>query len=368
MLYYFRVLCKFYNRIFIFVMKKRLVAVIGSMRRGGAERVMSVVTNRLAEKGWEVWIAALLTDENEYELNENVHFVDFSGKCESRIKRLPYWIKSIRHLVKTVKPDTVLSFIARINVITLLSLFGLKQRIVVSERNDPRFDRRGRLGDIMTKLLYRLADTVVFQTKRSAEYFEKCHLKNTCIIYNPIDVDCRAENTVRHKIVNVGRLNGQKNQKMLIEAISDLKDKYPDISLHIYGEGDLRDELIAYINEKSASENVILEGMVTDVHNRISDAELFVLSSNYEGLSNALFEAMLMGLPCISTNCGSEEFITDGVNGRITERGDAHRLADVIDQMLSHPEKARAMGKEAMKLSDVLSAEKVLSKWEALFE
>lgn len=115
------------------------------------------------------------------------------------------------------------------------------------------------------------------------------------------------------KIVTVGRLTVQKNQKLLIESFSEVLKKYPNIILEIYGDGEKREELKYIIKTLGVSNNVIFKGNILNVHEAIADAGLFVLSSDYEGLSNALMEAMMMGLPCISTTCaGSDELISDG--------------------------------------------------------
>lgn len=156
-----------------------------------------------------------------------------------------------------------------------------------------------------------MADKVVFQTKRVSSYFP--YLSNATIIFNPISVSSVSKNTNLKKIVTVGRLTVQKNQKLLIESFSEVLKKYPNIILEIYGDGEKREELKYIIKTLGVSNNVIFKGNILNVHEAIADAGLFVLSSDYEGLSNALMEAMMMGLPCISTTCaGSDELISDG--------------------------------------------------------
>lgn len=138
-------------------------------------------------------------------------------------------------------------------------------------------------------------------------------MSNATIIFNPISVSSVSKNTNLKKIVTVGRLTVQKNQKLLIESFSEVLKKYPNIILEIYGDGEKREELKYIIKTLGVSNNVIFKGNILNVHEAIADAGLFVLSSDYEGLSNALMEAMMMGLPCISTTCaGSDELISDG--------------------------------------------------------
>ena len=347
--------------------EKRLLIVMGSMGRGGAEKVISNVSEYFANKGWKVWIALLLFNKVDYVLHKGVQIVDLSGATQSRLKRLPYWIKSIRKLIKQVKPDTILSFAARINVITLISTLGLKKKVVVSERNDPFCDGRSKGVDLLTNWLYPKAHSVVFQTKRSTTYFKG--LNNSCIIPNPVSIQCGAEEAVPGKIVTVGRLMPQKNQKMLISAFAEVNKKFPYSELHVYGEGELRGELEEQINSLGLSNKVFLQGNVLELHKRISDAAIFVLPSDYEGLSNALLEAMMMGLPCISTDCaGSDEYITDGENGLLTSVGNEAQMISAMTRLLENPEEAKVFGERAAKTAEGLQKDIIMEKWYSVME
>lgn len=344
--------------------EKKLIIVLGSMGRAGAERVVSYISEHFAKQGWRVWIVMLLFNEVGYELHENVQVVNLSGNTQSRLKRLPYWLMNLRKLMKQVRPDAVLAFAARINIITMISGIGLKVKMIVSERNDPYSDGRSKVVDFLTYWLYPKAHAVVFQTKRAASYFAKLNLKNACIIPNPVSVQCKAGEPTRGKMVTVGRLTPQKNQKLLIDAFTEVKKQHPYAELHIYGEGELRADLTSQAEELDISSSVILHGNVLDVHQQIADAAMFVLPSNYEGLSNALLEAMLMGLPCISTNCaGSDEYINDGENGLLTMVGDRDGLVSAMCRFLENREEAERCGKEAAKRLDLLTKDRIVAEW-----
>ena len=344
--------------------EKKIVIVLGGMKRGGAERVISYIANYLAEKGWRVWIALLLFNQVDYILHENVKIVDLAGTTQSRIKRLPLWLAGLRTTVKEIQPDTVLAFAARINIITQIACLGLKTKVVVSERNDPYSDGRSKGVDLLTNWLYPKAEAVVFQTRRASTYFEKNKLNNAVIIPNPVEVQCKAVYAKKGKIVTVGRLAEQKNQKMLINAFAEVKKKFPEIELHIFGEGNLRSDLETQIESLGLKESVFLRGNVIDIHQQISDAALFVLSSDYEGLSNALLEAMMMGLPCISTECaGSDEYIISGKNGLLTPVADAKAMVDAMCRLLSNDDEAQCLGKSAEKTVAGLYKDIIINKW-----
>ena len=152
---------------------KKIVFFLGSMNRGGAERVISILSRDYAEKGWDTDICALIFNSVEYELAPSTNFHDFTGGQGSRILRLPFWLKNIRQYVERSNPDVIVSFAARINVIVQIACIGLKKKIVISERNDPKCDGRGFLTRVCTTLLYPSASAIVFQTERVKSSFNR---------------------------------------------------------------------------------------------------------------------------------------------------------------------------------------------------
>ena len=344
-------------------MSRKITIILGSMKRGGAERVISILSRDYAEKGWEVDILLLLFHQIDYKLHPNVRVFDLTGgEMQSRLKRIPVWLHGIRRHVRKNRPDLVLSFAARINLLTQIACLGMKQRIFISERNDPNCDGRSLGIKLGTKLFYPTASGCIFQTQRASSYFPG--LKNKTIIPNPVEVMEVASPKKNDRIVTVGRLTAQKNQKMLISAFSKITSKYPTYTLDIYGAGELLGDLKKYAGDNHVADKVTFHGNVLDLHQQIADAELFVLSSDYEGLSNALLEAMMMGLPCISTNCaGSDEYINDGENGRLVPVGDETALVLALDQMLSDKALRKRCGEQARKDSHAFCKETVLQKW-----
>ena len=346
-------------------MKKNVLFILGSFNRGGAERVISVISRQLAEEGYGVTILLLLQYKVDYEMHKDIRIIDLSGNDKSRLLHTFFWIKNIRKHVKESNPDSIVAFFARINILTILACLGLKKKLIISERNDPQHDGRGFMVNVATRVLYPLADKVVFQTKRVSSYFP--YLSNATIIFNPISVSSVSKNTNLKKIVTVGRLTVQKNQKLLIESFSEVLKKYPNIILEIYGDGEKREELKYIIKTLGVSNNVIFKGNILNVHEAIADAGLFVLSSDYEGLSNALMEAMMMGLPCISTTCaGSDELISDGKNGILVPVGDKEKMTTAINLLLNNDVLRLSLGKQAKIDSENYSVDKIYKKWKEI--
>ena len=346
------------------IQKKKISFILGSMGRGGAERVISILSSEFASEGWATQICLLLFNRVDYELDKSTKIFDFTGGGGARLKRFPYWLWIIRHYVKKEKPDVIVSFAARINVLVLLATLGLHVKVVVSERNDPKHDGRGFITRLMVRLLYPFANKIVFQTKRSLQYFPKIILKKGEIIPNPISVSCYASNQKKKKIVTVGRLTKQKNQSMLIKAFANIQKDFPDYGLYIYGDGEQKGTLIELSEDLGVADKVHFEGNVPNVHEQIADAELFVLSSDYEGLSNALLEALMMGLPCISTNvAGADEFIESGVNGLVVPVGNQNNLTDAMCEVLSNPEFRHFLSKNAKSRSIAYKSDVIQKKW-----
>lgn len=350
-------------------MEKKLLIILGSLGRGGAERVISLISNECHSRGWQVKIGLLLFNDVEYPIDSAIEVIDLSGQGQSRIKRLPFWLKGIRRLAKEYKPDVVLSFAARINVIVQMACLGLGKNIIVSERNDPFMDGRSRFVDMMTTLLYPMAKAVVFQTKRAQSYFKKLRLKNGLIITNPISVACSAGGRIPGKIVTAGRFTLQKNQKLLLDAFSDVLKEYPEASLWLYGRGELENDLRSQAEKLGILEKVHFEGNVSDLHERIADANMFVLPSDYEGLSNALLEAMMMGIPCVATDCaGCDEYIRDHENGLLVPVGDRKAMAEAMKELLANPALADKFTAASVADSAAFEQKTVLKQWLSLFE
>lgn len=348
---------------------KRITFVIGGMTRGGAERVISILANQYVSLGWKVDIVMLLLDKVEYKLDKNIRLINMTCKKNKRFFQILRWLDSFRKYVVKSEPDIIVSFVARINLIVLFSTIGINRKIVISERNDPAMDGRSVIVDFATKVLYKRATRIIFQTERALNYFPKELQKNGVIIPNPISVQAEALLQCNHKIVSVGRLAPQKNQKMLIDAFSEVSRKYPEYTLWIYGEGELREELEQEIQNKNLQSRVFLPGNTPNIHESIADAEIFVLSSDYEGLSNALLEAMMMGLPCISTDCaGSDEYIRNGDNGILVPVGDTVKIAEAMIMFIEDKELREKIGKRGKETVKKCERDFVMEQWKNAIE
>ncbi len=353
----------------------KITLFIGGISGGGAERVVCNLANYLYDKGHCVKILTMSEDESSYELKEGVQVVSLLKIAEKQnalfnaIKRIYRMIKVLR----TNETDTYVVFLP-ITIIFLLTFrIFTKARIIASERGQPSA-LKGSIQFLLRKLCSK-ADAWVFQTIQQKDWYSD-YLEKTkySIIPNAINEsflhkdECVAKKNV---IITSGRLGFQKNHKLLISAFSKIANKYPDYEVHIYGKGGLYDELSKQIQHLELSNRVFLKGHTDKLKACLEEAKLFVLPSIYEGIPNALMEAMALGLPCVSTDCdggGARFLIRDGVNGLLVPQKDVDAMAAAMDRILSDKEFAENLGTEAHKLCYTLAPEKVYGKWETFIK
>ena len=145
-----------------------------------------------------------------------------------------------------------------------------------------------------------------------------------------------------------------------------LAEELSDYNLVIYGEGSLRKELEAFVESKGLTNRVFLPGAKSGIQNYIKDASLFVLSSDYEGIPNALIEAMAIGLPCVSTDCspgGARELILNEKDGFITPCGDAVALRMAMSKILTEKKVASQIGKRAQEVRKRTDRQMIADRW-----
>lgn len=349
----------------------KITFCIPSLGSGGAERVVSVLANKFVENGYDVSVIMLSHLLCVYPLSDKVDVVsldcDEDGKLPF-IKRYPVRLKKIRNAVKKLSPDVVISFMSETNTDVCFALAGMNIPVIVSERNDPAIDPASRVKQWMRRFAYIKPTGFVFQTPDAKEYFSKRIQNKSRIILNPLadylpePYDGEREN----RIVAVGRLNKQKNFPMLIDAFSSFSAKHPEYVLEIYGEGVLEEKLKEYILEKGLSEKVILKGFCKDVHSHTVNAAMFVMSSDFEGMPNALLEAMAIGLACISTDCpcgGPRMLIEPYKNGILVPVNDSRKMLEAISFMAENPDKAEEMAKNAVEIRYRAHVDSIAEQW-----
>ena len=344
---------------------KRHIFFIGTLRNGGAERVVSVLASQMAEQGMNVEILTYYDKPVFYELSPKVTVtaVEKETGTKGKIHNLR-WIRT--YFKKNAK--VVISFLAPFNIMALAANMGNGIPIIVADRNDPRMVPSNIVVRKLRDFLYMFADGIVLQTEKNKEYFSKAVQKKSIVIYNPVNLKEYAGIALKtpkeKKIVTAGRLMPQKNQKMMIRAFADVLKIHSDYELVIYGDGPSEMDLKSLIAELGISANVSLPGNVKNLHNSIKSAEIFVLSSEYEGMPNALIEAMCLGLPAISTKVsGATDLIRHGQNGILVELDDQAGFTHAMLDLIENQELSAEISKNAVKLNEDLELSKIMNEW-----
>lgn len=355
-------------------MKKTILFYINILCKGGAERVIIQLAKHFAESGYRAVLVTSYVDDNEYPVPECVERISIEQEQlkQGKLKRNISRIRALRRLIKEYKPEAIISFMAEPNFRAVIASIGLNVKTIVSVRNDPNREYAGKLGKIVGKFILPMADGCVFQTDDAKAWFPKKLQKKSEVIFNDVDkVFFETEYKGGNAVVTLGRLSEQKNQKMLINAFAAVADKYPDACLHIYGIGPLEEELQKQIEKLDMTDRIILKGLTHTAHKVFAEAGIFVLPSDYEGMPNALLEALAIGVPSISTDCpcgGPRKLIIDGENGLLIPVNDEKALIQALDRLLQDREYALSLGKKAKEMSSSFSTEQVFSKWKGFVE
>ena len=345
---------------------------INTLGGGGAERVVANLASNFAKTGQQVALITSFATKDEYNILQAVRryvLEEINGTNDDAFTKNIRRVVRLRKIVKRDKPDILISFMAEPNFRALTACIGLRAKNLISVRNDPDREYPNAIYRILAKTLYRLADGVVFQTKDAQKWFPPIIQARSCIILNPVEQEFfdASFDGIRRDVISVGRLVPQKNYAMLIRAFASIANQIED-DLYIYGEGELREELEALVREMHMDSRIFLLGAARDVAETIKGAKLFVLSSDYEGLPNALMEAMALGLPCIATDCpcgGPRELLGEGEYGVLTPVGDVNALADTMANLLGHPQKLKQLGARALLRSNAFESDSVYACWYA---
>lgn len=356
----------------------KLTLIIHSLGSGGAERVISIIANYWSARGWQITLLTFV-DETKvpfYQLNPQVKYLPLgiaknSANTLEAISNNWELVQKLRKAIVETNPDVAISFMSITNVTTLLATRGLNIPVIVSQRNDPSQFPKSKIWLRLRNLSYRFADRIVVQTGRAFDYFRPQLEDKMTIIPNPVILQTASDSLSQEartqtSIVAMGRLESQKGFDILLDAFAQLKDNYPEWNLTILGEGSLRQELVSQRARLGLKDRVHLPGRVKDPAKLLRQADMFVMSSRFEGFPNALCEAMACGLPVISTDCpsGPREIIRDGIDGILVTNQDTSQLRDAMESLMLDASKRQTLGKKALEIADRFNLESIMYKWE----
>lgn len=345
----------------------RLLVSSGTLMSGGAERVLSALSSSFANSFDEVVYLTWIDAPDFYEFDARIKRICIERECRSKnIIRKACWF---RNYVRKGEFSLVLSFLEPFNVLICALMMGVNVPLVVADRNDPRKVWNNIFQRNLRKLFYKRAQGIVCQTEHNRCYYKGGLFQKSYVINNPVFLPEEYKGKALHtkknnRIVSVIRLSPQKNIPMMLRAFAGFHEKHQDYFLTVYGEGESRHELEMLTRQLGVESCVEFPGVKKNVWDLIVDAKCFALSSWYEGMPNALIEAMCLGLPCVSTKVsGAIDFIRSGDNGLLLDLNDEKALVDCFETIASNSAYSDQLGVNATKTYDVLRLDIISNRW-----
>lgn len=357
-----------------------LALVISSLGGGGAERVMSLLANAWVERGDRITLITLAPDSRDtYPLDPRVQRValDVAGNSANVLAALAHnfvRIRALRRAIVACRPDAVISFIAESNVRVLIAAAGLGVPVIVSERTFLNGHHMRGIWRRLRRWSYPYAAAIVAQTRRCADDLESLVRRRVEVIANPVSLDPPSPGEPPpgegggRTLLAVGRLAPEKGFDLLIDAFAEIAGQHRDWRLLILGEGPLRDELAQAVRGHGLGGRIAMPGFNPRIREAMRRADLFVLSSRYEGFPNALLEAMTEGCACVSFDCdaGPRELIEHLANGWLVPARDVHALAAALDTLMRDAGLRERLGLRARDIRHAYSLASILDQWNTL--
>ncbi len=352
---------------------KKITFVIADMGAGGAQRVMSSLANALEhQEGLQINVVSTSLPGKgsfyTYDPSVTIHYAGVessSGTLLSGIQVNIRRIMAVRALFKKLKPDIVISFLTEINCVALLAAAGTGIPVIVSERSDPYHYPEVRLWRVMRRLVYPFSHMLVCQTAHAASFFP--YLLRKTVIYNPVSVaESKAPAPVQGAyILGVGRHSAEKGFDLLMEAHALAYKDAPDLKLVLVGDGPDSEKLMTLSKSLGTESNVVFAGAQKDLAPYYKHAVAFVLPSRFEGMPNALLEAMAYGCPVIVTPQfkAAGEIVEDGRSGIILRSVTAGEMAHHILDLYGNLVWRDTLSVSAMENINRFSPEKIYKQW-----
>lgn len=347
----------------------KIIIVVDQISNGGAERVLSELANGWTDLGCEIMIVRIRPSEYEdtYQLPKECRIIQCKSSSSRFLRRFSN-ARDIRRILKNNPDAAVVSFIANAQLVVAMASLFLKNTIVFSERSNPwKFPPQKHYRKIRD-IIYNFADCIVFQTADAKSYFSKRIQKKGYIIPNPVNKELPMPHKGKRRkaIAFVGRLTEAKNLPMLLDAYSMFSKEFTEYTLEIYGRGEMEDWLDKEIKKKNLQKQVLFMGYKEDIYRHIIDCAMYVSSSDYEGISNSMLEALALGIPSIVTDCpigGARSVINSGVNGLLIPVGDANALCNSMKYIVTHNDEAAQMGYKASNIRSQYPLNRVAQMW-----
>lgn len=361
----------------------KLFAIKGLSRPGGgAERVLVDIANGLTRRGHDIGIVTYdkPVDQSFYKLD---HRIEWHRLGIGRTDQPATWtetlrrIVALRHTILPLKPEIAVGFLHSVFIPLGLALIGTRIPVVASEHTAPVHYATRPLQRALLHLAPCITSHMTVVSDQILSLYPKSHHHRLSVLPNPVQLavasqaDVRGSNDKPKVLLCVGRLAAQKDHATLISAFALIAEELPDWNLHIVGEGELRPNLTAQINDLRLADRIFLPGAAHDISSQYLAAQLFVLPSLYETLGLAVVEALAHGLPVIGfADCaGVNKLVIQGYNGALVSGADRiEALAQSMRLLMSNAELRQKLVQPATAIPEECQLDRVLDLWETMLE
>jgi len=353
----------------------RVAFITNSLGYGGAEKILAFVANCLSERGHNCAIINLNVSPSDI----NVHMQPINrdvqvytvGNVPEKYNKNTFRIKEIKRTSQEFGADVLIGFTVFPNIYAKIVGTMLRIPSIMSERGDPeRTKGNNLLKEEVSKFIINRSSGGVFQTPEAMEFYGRGLRKRSVVIPNPIFTNGKMPETKERAktVVSVGRLdNVQKRYDVMLKAFTLFSQKFPEYILRLYGSGPDEGKIKSWVKEYGITEKVKFMGVSRNPMQDTYEDGIFIITSDYEGISNALLEAMAVGLPCVSTDHtpgGARLLIQDHENGLLAPTGDAEKLAAALCEFADNPRLAEKCGNHARRVIDRFDADRIVDMWE----
>jgi glycosyltransferase involved in cell wall biosynthesis len=365
----------------------KILLFMYSLHHGGAERVVVNLSSEWVAQGHEVSVVTLTSPASDfYTLHSSVKRIPldlagapggFAMAMYANARRI--W--ALRRVLARMQPDIVLGIETRPSVMAILAGLGLPCKVIAAEHIHPPMLREGTLWETLRRWSYPLADRVIALTEKSKTWLQQeCNCKAVTVIPNSISLPIAVGQPVvpswevvadgRRVMLAAGRMSEQKGFDILIDAFARIANTHPAWDLVILGDGADRRALAKQVAAAGLNQRVLLPGLVGNMPDWYERADLYVMSSRFEGFPMTLIEAMASGCPVVSFDCdtGPRDIITQGYDGLLVDAvGDPQALADALSRLAQDDETRTLMASRARAVVERFSPAKVFSMWHDVF-
>ena len=383
---------------------------------GGAERVVSLLSNSFTDRGYCVTLIITHQPYSDAQLNminSGVKVIALEDEitqsfaCKKKLKMFKtrfigkvnrtllhkgdekyliekYKVRNfekvnfLRKYFSTYSQATAIAFLYDSIYLTLLSA-KKSNRVIISERGDPQQCLSSKTNIAFFNTMFPKADEMVFQSPDVMRWYRENTSVKGKVIFNPVksDLPLRCIGKRQKKIVNFCRISSQKNLHLLVNAFEQFSKECPEYELYIYGDA-VGNGIEGYINsvnnticKLSSKDKIHILPAKKEIHNLIKDYAMFASSSDFEGMSNSMLEAMAIGLPTICTDCpagGARAIIKDHENGILVPVNDTEAMCKAMCEVAHNPELAEKLSINATKIKEDLAVDKIVNQWMEIIE